>query len=159
MTCFDSFDFEAVPMMSKAHAMAICAGDSWIDPGVNLILIGGTAIGIQRLPVAVVFGLPHPAHALMGLLEHGQYPFIVALADDAQGAAGIVDGGDGESSGLADPLAAAAVQLETAAMGRIAHAGENAPHLGVRKGLRQPLLLGEPDLFLDCARSLPRVFR
>jgi DNA replication protein DnaC len=37
----DSFDFEVVPMISKARVMAICAGDSWIDKGANLILLGG----------------------------------------------------------------------------------------------------------------------
>nr|WP_294559923.1 ATP-binding protein [uncultured Rhodopila sp.] len=37
----DAFEFEAVPMVSKAHVMAICAGDSWIDKGAKLILIGG----------------------------------------------------------------------------------------------------------------------
>ena len=26
----DSFDFDVVPTISKAHVMAICAGDSWI---------------------------------------------------------------------------------------------------------------------------------
>src|SRR5258708_20678612 len=36
----DSFDFEAVPMISKAHVMAICAGDNLIDKGGNLILGG-----------------------------------------------------------------------------------------------------------------------
>jgi hypothetical protein len=40
-----SFDFEAVPMISKAHVMAICAGDSWIDRGANLILISGPGGG------------------------------------------------------------------------------------------------------------------
>jgi DNA replication protein DnaC len=34
----DAFEFEAVPMLSKAHVMAICAGNSWIDKGANLIL-------------------------------------------------------------------------------------------------------------------------
>jgi DNA replication protein DnaC len=38
----DTFDFDATPMISKAHVMALCAGDSWIDKGANLILIGGT---------------------------------------------------------------------------------------------------------------------
>jgi DNA replication protein DnaC len=41
----DAFEFEAVPMVSKAHVMAICAGDSWIDKGANLILIGGPGGG------------------------------------------------------------------------------------------------------------------
>ena len=41
----DSFDFDVVPMISKARVMAICAGDSWIDKGANLILIGGPGGG------------------------------------------------------------------------------------------------------------------
>jgi hypothetical protein len=61
--------------------------------------------------------------------------FLVALADDAQDATGLVDGGDGKSSGLADPQAAAVNQAETAAVYRIADRGENAPHFGMlRRG-------------------------
>jgi DNA replication protein DnaC len=37
----DGFDFAATPMLSKAHVMALCAGDSWLEAGANLILIGG----------------------------------------------------------------------------------------------------------------------
>jgi hypothetical protein len=37
----DSFDFTAVPMISKARIMALCAGDSWLEKGANLIMIGG----------------------------------------------------------------------------------------------------------------------
>src|SRR6202008_2069606 len=46
-------------------------------------------------------------------LGHGHDPFLVALADDAQDATGLVDGGDGKSSALADPQAAAVNQAET----------------------------------------------
>src|ERR1700730_16974979 len=35
---FDSFDFEAVPVVSKAQLMALAAGDSWLDNGANLLL-------------------------------------------------------------------------------------------------------------------------
>ena len=35
----DSFDFSMEPMISKAHVLAICAGDSWIDTGANLLPI------------------------------------------------------------------------------------------------------------------------
>ena len=27
----DSFDFSVVPTLSKAHVMALCAGDRWLD--------------------------------------------------------------------------------------------------------------------------------
>lgn len=29
----DTFDFTNVPMISKAHIMALCAGDSWLEKG------------------------------------------------------------------------------------------------------------------------------
>ena len=49
----DSFEFEAVPMISKALVMAICAGDSWIDNGANLILLGGPGGGKSHLSSAI----------------------------------------------------------------------------------------------------------
>src|SRR5450432_3126173 len=53
----DAFEFEAVPMISKAHVMAICAGDSWIDKGANLILIGGPGGGKAHLASAIGLAL------------------------------------------------------------------------------------------------------
>lgn len=53
----DSFDFNAVPMVSKAHVMAICAGDSWIESGANLILIGGPGGGKSHLASAIGLAL------------------------------------------------------------------------------------------------------
>ena len=34
----DTFEFETVPMISKAQVMAIAAGDSWLEKGANLLL-------------------------------------------------------------------------------------------------------------------------
>src|SRR3954469_24122710 len=34
----DTFDFDAVPMVSKAQIMALAAGDSWLEKGANLIM-------------------------------------------------------------------------------------------------------------------------
>jgi DNA replication protein DnaC len=53
----DSFDFDAVPMISKAHVMAICAGDTWIDMGANLILLGGPGGGKSHLASAIGLAL------------------------------------------------------------------------------------------------------
>jgi DNA replication protein DnaC len=53
----DSFEFEAVPMISKALVMAICAGDSWIDNGANLILLGGPGGGKSHLSSAIGLAL------------------------------------------------------------------------------------------------------
>jgi DNA replication protein DnaC len=40
----DSFDFEAVPVVSKAQVMALAAGDSWLEKGANLIMFGPPAL-------------------------------------------------------------------------------------------------------------------
>ena len=39
----DTFDFEAVPVVSKAQIMALAAGDAWLDKGANVILFGPPA--------------------------------------------------------------------------------------------------------------------
>ncbi len=48
----DTFDFTAVPMLSKAHVSAITAGDSWIGKGGNILLFGppGVASRISAQP-------------------------------------------------------------------------------------------------------------
>jgi DNA replication protein DnaC len=53
----DGFDFTATPMISKAHVMALCAGDTWIDAGANLILIGGPGGGKSHLASAIGLAL------------------------------------------------------------------------------------------------------
>ena len=53
----DAFDFDATPMISKALVMALCAGDSWIDKGANLILIGGPGGGKSHLASAIGLAL------------------------------------------------------------------------------------------------------
>jgi DNA replication protein DnaC len=47
---FDNFDFEAVPVVSKAQVMALASGDSWIDNGANLLLFGPTDYGSRGNP-------------------------------------------------------------------------------------------------------------
>ena len=39
----DSFDFEAVPVVSKAQVMALAAGDAWLNNAANLLLFGPPA--------------------------------------------------------------------------------------------------------------------
>src|SRR3979409_2048290 len=39
-----SFEFTAVPMVSKAQVMALTSGDSWLDKGANLLLFGPTGL-------------------------------------------------------------------------------------------------------------------
>ena len=52
-----SFDFDAVPMVSKAQAMAIAAGDSWLEKGANLLLFGPPGAGKSHLAAAIGLAL------------------------------------------------------------------------------------------------------
>ena len=48
-----TFDFESVPMLSKAQAMALAAGDVWLKTGGNLLLFGPPGGGMTHSPFAV----------------------------------------------------------------------------------------------------------
>src|SRR5215813_6836998 len=54
---FDSFDFEAVPVVSKAQVMALAASEEWIDNGANLLLFGPPGAGKSHLAAAIGFAL------------------------------------------------------------------------------------------------------
>ena len=53
----DTFDFEAVPVVSKAQVMALAAGDAWLGRGANLILFGPPGTGKSHLAAALGFAL------------------------------------------------------------------------------------------------------
>src|SRR5690349_13551772 len=53
----DSFDFDAVPMISKAQIMALAAGDSWLEKGANLIAFGPPGTGKSHLAGALGLAL------------------------------------------------------------------------------------------------------
>ncbi|HZB53149.1 MAG TPA: IS21-like element helper ATPase IstB [Reyranella sp.] len=53
----DSFDFEAVPMLSKAQVMAVAAGDAWLAQGANLLLFGPPGGGKSHLASAIGLAL------------------------------------------------------------------------------------------------------
>jgi DNA replication protein DnaC len=53
----DSFDFDAVPMISKAQLMALAAGDSWLEKGANLIIFGPPGGGKSHLAAALGLAL------------------------------------------------------------------------------------------------------
>jgi DNA replication protein DnaC len=52
-----SFDFAAVPMVSKAQVMALASGDSWLDNGANLLLFGPPGAGKSHLAAALGLAL------------------------------------------------------------------------------------------------------
>jgi DNA replication protein DnaC len=49
----DSFDFHAVPMLSKAHVMALASGDTWLGNGANLLLFGPPGSGKSHVAAAL----------------------------------------------------------------------------------------------------------
>jgi DNA replication protein DnaC len=62
---FDSFDFDAVPIVSKAQVMALATGDSWIDNGANLLLFGPPGAGKSHLAAAIGFALVENGHRVL----------------------------------------------------------------------------------------------
>ncbi len=52
-----NFDFNVVPMVSKAHVNALVAGDGWLDQGANLILVGPPGVGKSHLGAAIGLAL------------------------------------------------------------------------------------------------------
>ena len=70
----DTFDFTAVPMVSKAQIAAITAGDTWLDQGANLLLFGPPGGGKSHLASAI--GL--------ALIENGQRVLFTRTNDLVQ---------------------------------------------------------------------------
>jgi DNA replication protein DnaC len=52
-----NFEFDAVPMVSKAQVMALAAGDSWLEKGANLLLFGPPGVGKSHLAAAIGLAL------------------------------------------------------------------------------------------------------
>lgn len=52
-----TFDFESVPMVSKAQAIALAAGDAWLKAGANLLLFGPPGGGKTHLGAAIGLAL------------------------------------------------------------------------------------------------------
>lgn len=52
-----TFDFEAVPMVSKAQVMALASGDAWLKKGANILLFGPPGGGKSHLSAALGLAL------------------------------------------------------------------------------------------------------
>jgi DNA replication protein DnaC len=53
----ESYDFDAVPMVSKAQIMALAAGDTWLKKGSNIIMFGPPGAGKTHLAAALGLAL------------------------------------------------------------------------------------------------------
>ena len=49
----DTFDFTAVPMLSKARISALAQGDSWLETGTNILAFGPPGTGKSHLAAAL----------------------------------------------------------------------------------------------------------
>lgn len=70
----DSFEFTAVPMVSRAHVTALVTGDGWIDRGSTILMFGPSGSGKSHL--AAAFG-----HALV---ENGYRVLFTRTTDLVQ---------------------------------------------------------------------------
>src|SRR5579871_4400126 len=61
----ESFDFAAVPMISKAQVLALCEGDGWLRNGANLLLIGPPGGGKSHLSSAIGLALLEKGYRVM----------------------------------------------------------------------------------------------
>ena len=48
-----SFEFAEVPMLSKAHVMALASGDSWIDKGATILIFGPPGVGKSHVACGI----------------------------------------------------------------------------------------------------------
>src|SRR5260370_3326326 len=53
----DAFDFDAVPMISKAQVPALACGDAWLEKGANLLCFGPPGGGKSHLAAALGMAL------------------------------------------------------------------------------------------------------
>jgi DNA replication protein DnaC len=53
----ESFDFAAVPTISRAHVAALLDGDGWLEQGANVLLFGPPGVGKSHLIAAIGHGL------------------------------------------------------------------------------------------------------
>jgi DNA replication protein DnaC len=52
-----TFDFDIVPMVSKAHVMTLASGDAWLGNGANILVFGPPGAGKSHLAAAIGLAL------------------------------------------------------------------------------------------------------
>jgi DNA replication protein DnaC len=61
----DSFNFAAVPMVSRAHVTALASGDGWIDRGGTILLFGPSGSGKSHLGAALGHALVESGYRVL----------------------------------------------------------------------------------------------
>ena len=60
-----AFDFAEVPMLSKAHVMALASGDAWIDKGATCLIFGPSGVGICHVACGIGHALIDAAYRVL----------------------------------------------------------------------------------------------
>src|SRR5881397_2250861 len=60
-----SFDFAAVPMLSKAHVMALASGDSWLEKGATILIFGPPGVGKSHVGCAIGYALIYAGYRVL----------------------------------------------------------------------------------------------
>ncbi|WP_284503624.1 MULTISPECIES: ATP-binding protein [unclassified Caballeronia] len=61
-----TFDFSAVPMVSKAHVTALATGESWLEKGATVLLFGPPGVG-KKSGIYSSAGLTPRGKSMIGL--------------------------------------------------------------------------------------------
>jgi len=60
-----SFDFAEVPMLSKAHVMALASGDAWLDKGATVLIFGPPGVGKSHVGCGIGHALIDAGYRVM----------------------------------------------------------------------------------------------
>ncbi len=60
-----SFDFAAVPMISKAHVMALASGDAWLEKGATILIFGPPGVGKSHVGCGIGHALIDVGHRVL----------------------------------------------------------------------------------------------
>lgn len=61
----DSFDFVEVPMLSKAHVMALASGDAWLDKGATVLIFCPPGVGKSHVGCGIGHALIDAGHRVL----------------------------------------------------------------------------------------------
>ena len=61
----NSFDFSAVPTLSKARVNSIAKGDAWVDDAVNILIFGPPGVGKSHLASAIGLSLVRKGYRVL----------------------------------------------------------------------------------------------